>query len=489
MANLKKTKEIAINEVYGDTIEDYDEYRSFSKQVNDFINEIKDPTSPKHILANIDIPSSSLANHIILYTDRSSAYRCYLSNLRKGKSIKTPVILTYKSEFEASQNEAVQRVPEILKGPLINILEEWKYFVNFFLHFGPLFTSSPNPIIEYESLLFNINRHLTAIINNVKREKDYLLSKNCKTVCFEYTNEYIILCTYIIQAAIFFFIIFNPYVLKRKTLEELFEKLNFICDNLNENNKCATLQTVFKKLTIDAKLPFDMDLRVDTLTHNADLIYAHFAALNNIDDILVEELDKNTYTPFDSSIIKIIHEISNTSEIAGCIKNIMKEKNLKKKTLKQYLGNIQLFLSADELLYNHFANPKNIFQNLVAFQEIYLSDLKYKRRTAKCTVGKIAKGNEDFIKDLYNNPYHYTFIKRKMVRGTFTIRDMSDEYKIFIKIEKKCRELFFKPYHVIYDIGQMYFAYAITKCILDNLYEIVTNNIYQQRGLKNFSEY
>lgn len=489
MANLKKTKEIAINEVYGDTIEDYDEYRSFSKQVNDFINEIKDPTSPKHILDNIDIPSSSLANHIILYIGRSSAYRCYLSNLRKGKSIKTPVVLTYKSEFEASQNEALQRVPEILKEPLINILEEWKYFVNFFLHFGPLFTSSHNPVIEYESLLFNINRHLAAIINNVKREKDYLLSKNCKAVCFEYTNEYIILCTYIIQAAIFFFIIFNPYVLKHKTLKEFLEKLNFVCDILNGKNKCATLQTIFKEFTIDAKLPFDMDIRVDALTHNADLIYAHFVALNIIDDILVEELGQETYTPFDSSIINVITKMSNTSEIFNCIENIMKEKNLKKKTLKQYLGNIQLFLSEDKLLYNYFANPKNIFQNLVAFQEIYLSDLKYKRRTAKCTVGKIAKGNEEFIKDLHNNPYHYIFIRRKIVRGTFTIRDMSDEYKTFIKIEKKCRELFLKPYHVIYDVGQMYFAYTITKYILDNLYEIVTNNIYQQRGLKNFSEY
>lgn len=186
-----------------------------------------------------------------------------------------------------------------------------------------------------------------------------------------------------------------------------------------------------------------MDVRVDALTHNADLIYAHFATLNSIDDILVEELCQGTYTPFDNSIIKAFEKISTTNEIVDCIENIMKEKNLKKKTIKKHLKNVQLFLSVDNLLLsNYFSDPKSVFQNFIAFQEIYLSDLKYKRRTAKCTVGKIAKGNEEFIKDIYNNTYHYIFIRRKMVRGTLTMLNMSDEYKTLIKIEKNVERFF-----------------------------------------------
>lgn len=122
MANLKNTKDIAMNEIFMNYDKDCDEYLNVRKQINNFINEIKDPTSPKHILDNIDISSSSLANHISLYADRSKAQRCYLSNLRKGKCPQTPVAFKMSPKFEASQNEAMQRVPEILKKPPMSIL-------------------------------------------------------------------------------------------------------------------------------------------------------------------------------------------------------------------------------------------------------------------------------------------------------------------------------------------------------------------------------
>lgn len=338
MADLKKAKDIAMNEMFMNGGKHSDEYLNVSKQINNIIKEIKDPTSPKHVLDNTDITSSSLANYMILYINRSASQHCYLSNLRKGKCPKTPVAFKTSPKFDDSQNKAIQRAPEILKKPPMNILKESEFFTNFFLYFRPRLLSAPNPIIEYESLLFNIKRLLRAIMNNVKCEKDYLLNKNCKTVSFVYTNEYVILCTEVILSAIFFFIIFNPHISRGETLEEFFGDLNYVCDILSEKDKRTGLQNFLKKFTIDAKLPFDMDVRVEALTHNADLIYAHFATLNSIDDILVEELGQGTYTPFDNSIIKAFDKISTTNEIVDCIENIMKGKNLKKKNYKEAFG-------------------------------------------------------------------------------------------------------------------------------------------------------
>ena len=218
---------------------------------------------------------------------------------------------------------------------------------------------------------------------------------------------------------------------------------------------------------------FDDKLNISSnLTHfiNTNAYYKH---LNTMDDILVEELNDETYTPFETSITNDLKNIEHIDQIYDIIKNYVAIHG-HINDIDDKILNIESLLHESEQYKFHYGSTLNKLQYLIAFQEVYMSKSTYNRKTAKRTVGRIFSKDIPKPDDFIDIHYIY-FLYRKFFRGYFTIMGIVDEYKVFIEITKKCRDLFLLPFWVVFDIAQYEIAYYIASIALSRLFYIDFN--------------
>ena len=488
MVDFKIVKKIVVDDQYGDQKKSGDKYRSMSKQIDNIIEEINDKESIFHILSQDVCSEEDIAQIIIQYLKRPPEYRMLVSNTKKGKYCKKASVLLTYDDNDIDQNiEARKMVPELGK-PLIDISSYKKNIYK-------CLTNIPSRLNELDELDESIRSNEASELNDIrllqtvdvgnvlydvllllKKEKLNFFQKNIYSHCVKYTELYSDLCMYSILATLFFWMKPSYSKLSRKnTLNQFSIALDDIRKIAIEHIKSISSNKDKQYMELKARTVenFDDKLNISSnLTHfiNTNAYYKH---LNTMDDILVEELNDETYTPFETSITNDLKNIEHIDQIYDIIKNYVAIHG-HINDIDDKILNIESLLHESEQYKFHYGSTLNKLQYLIAFQEVYMSKSTYNRKTAKRTVGRIFSKDipkpDDFIDihDIY-------FLDRKFFRGYFTIMGIVDEYKVFIEITKKCRDLFLLPFWVVFDIAQYEIAYYIASIALSRLFYIDFN--------------
>ena len=491
MVDFKIVKKIVIDDQYGNQSKLKNKYRSINKQIDNIIEEINDKESIFHILSQDVCSEEDIARIIIQYLKRPPEYRMLISNTRKGKYCKNPSVLLTYDDNDIDQNiEARKMVPELDK-PLIDI-SSYKKNIYKCLTNMPSRLSELNELDELDesirsnkaSELNDIRLLQTLDVGNIlcdvllllKKEKLNFFRKNIYSHCVKYTELYSDLCMHSILATLFFGMKPSYSKLSRKnTLNQFSKALDDIRKIAIENIKSISSNKDKQYMELKARTVenFDDKLNISSnLTHfiNTNAYYNH---LTTMDDILVEELNDETYTPFETSITNDLKEIEHIDQIYDIIKNYVAMHG-HINDIDDKILNIESLLHEYEKCKLYHGGTSNYLQYFIAFQEIYMSKSIYNRKTAKRTVGRIFSKDIPEPDDLMDIHDIY-FLDRKFFRGYFTIMGMVDEYKVFIEITKKCRDLFLLPFWVVFDIAQYEIAYYIASIALSRLFCIDFN--------------
>lgn len=494
--DYEKVRDIVIKFILGDNPVKDEDYRSLNIQIDNFLKELNDKDSPVHVLASDMITDYDLADIIIIHTGRHPSHHLYIDNIKKGKCYSLPILYAGNPDFKEKFDEAIKEVPEIKSRPPIDVLGYRKEIAEIFIDYKSQLKQLANSVDGFSWLLDTIKLQLKEILSNIKYERLWFYEKGVDAFRFRYTNEYIILCAYIISLALIFLVMCNPHVLyKNNTLNCFLEKLNTISDKVDKKLEDKSRDEAYRKSKFESieyseqpNRPESIEGFDDTFAELANfysysLIYAYFKSLHEMDDLLIKELDGENYKPFDKSIIDDMPEIPKSETAHAIAKKIIK-KHRKVDNINEKILNIQSALNANEKVYNYCGDPCDIFQIIIAFQEIYMNKSTYLRKDTQTIIRNLFDGTfDDRISNrpgaknntpkVNNTSAYLNFILRRFARGFFTIQGKHDEYKKFIEIERKCQKIFLKSYKTLFDIAQVDLVFDTTCDILNELCSII----------------
>lgn len=468
MINFDNVKDIVIAEWHGNHPKSGDKYRRLVSQIDNIINAINDPHSIMNYLSHYICSDNEMAKIIIQYLKRPITERLFLSNVKKGNySSKYQVMLTYDYEDEDQNEDARKLVPD-LERPLINISNRKKEVLKILS--SDSFTSINSGNIDMK--LLAIKAVLEQVLSDLREEKSYFYQKNILSFCINYTILYIDLCQSIVLYTLLFYITNNNHKEEREEILSYFEMFfNDIHSQviMKINTKSKEREKRYRDLKPKYVNRFDDTFIISQNIEAALRTDSYFKILNNIDDKLVEELEYNNFKPLDECVLKKIKNNEYVDSVDNLIKghfriNKINDKIYNIKSLLKFFDNIDNANGDD----NTENNGAYILHNIIAFQETYISKLTYNRRTASTIVKYIL--NEEFSK---LKEYDLCLLSEKYIRGSFTIQGMNNEYRDFIRITKKCRQLFLQLYKISLDIEQLEIASEIAHASLDSLYNIL----------------
>lgn len=412
-----------------------DDYRSLSKQIDNFIEHVKKADSPLHWLPLEIMTDEEIADIVNTYLDRSDANRLLLNNLNyRGMKYDYSDLIVEDSKREDEQRIIFEVTPQLKKHQKLNILEVIRE-IDLALA-GAQYKG-------YMKTAKELLNWVDLIRSEILNEKYLFKCMGLGYMNTEYIEEYITVCEKIVDGVLFSLLISNPNISNKvDALLKIEEKLN---------NAYGTIE---EELSV-AKEKFICSRKFEKENYKPELNDAV-----NISLFYVQFLERQSYYGEIENIIMLLSdEIHRCSDLYGVAIPLLYEKvdDYSKTELKKYICE-EVKVSDYDKKYNEilkiidsvfnnkniWVSSKNALDVKIMFREFFLSKQKYMRKTSTTMV-------RDILAGITPEPRHLMFLNMKITRGYFREKNMLQEYEIYNRICSRVRNMILKSYSTIND--------------------------------------
>lgn len=435
--NYSKIKENVVKKRWPETEGKYgDDYRNLSKQIDNFIDHIKQADSPLHWLPLEIMTDEEIADIVNTYLDRSDANRLLLNNLDyNGMKYDYSDLIVKDPKREDECRIILEITPQLKQHQKLNIREfiiEINIVLAGALHKGYMKTAA------------ELLKYIDLIHNEILNEKNLFKCIGLGYTNVEYIEQYIIVCERIVYGSLFSLLISNPNISdKIGALLKIEEKLNSAYDTIEEE-----LSVAKEKFTSLRKFEKEYYKFNQNDATNISLFYVQFLER------------KSYYGEIENIIMLLENEIHNRLDLYGIATPLLYEKvdDYSKSELKKYIcedvkvsdydkkyNEILKIIGFSFSNKNMWASFNNALDVKIAFREFFLSKQKYMRKTSTKMV-------RDILAGITPEPQYLMFLDMKITRGYFREKNMLQEYEIYNRICSRVRHIFLKSYSAINDI-------------------------------------
>lgn len=437
--NYSKIKESVIKKRWPETeAKSGDDYRSLSKQIDNFIDHIKRADSPLHWLPLEIMTDEEIADIANTYLDRSEANRLLLNNLDyKGMKYDYSDLIVKDTKHEELWRNLTKTIPQLKKYKKLNILE--------------LITEINTALVHaqydgYMKTAVELLKYIDLILAEILNEKNLFKCIGLGYINTEYIEQYITVCERVVEGALFFLITSNPNVSdKSDALNKVEEKLAYAYATIEKELLVAKEKLIYSREL--EKEYYEADPK-DSV--NISLFYVQF-------------LERKSYYEEIEKIISLLkEEIYIRPDLYGAAIPLRDKKvdAYSKLELKEYICEeikvpaydakydelLEFFKIADFSFNNKnmWASASNALDVKIAFREFFLSKQTYMRKTSTAMIREI-------LERIVPESRHLMFLDMKVVRGYFREKNMLQEYEVYNRICSRVRQMFLESYRTIND--------------------------------------
>ena len=430
--DYRNIKELVINKRWGDDGRYGDDYRSLSKQIDNFIIHLKKEDSPLQWLPLELMTDNEISDILIAYLDRSAENRLLLNNLDfEGMKYDYSDFIVPDYDRQKEMEMVLETLPE-LKGYKKLKIKALLPEINIILVGGAY--------DGYISAAKELLRILDAVRIEISDEKSLFKCIGLSFTNTGYIEEYIRVCERIAIGALCYFLVDNKNVADKKgALLRFWEKLKQAY--LNMEKEMAVAKANLKRVR-----EFHKEYHKTQLNDAADIsIYyvqflerkSYYDELDKIVKSLEREVKENVELFYNRRLDSNKEENDHTPQgyicegvdVSGFDRKYCESKKII--DLSRDFGSV-------------WASKENESDVKVVFREFFMSRVKYNRRTAMSIVRNILSENIPTKQELM-------FLDKKLLRGYFREQGLMDEYPIFNRICSKIRRMFLKCYSAIDD--------------------------------------
>lgn len=432
-SNIKK---IVINKRWPEGEGKYgDDYRSLSKQIDNFIEHIKKKDSPLQWLPLDIMTDEEVADIANTYLSRNSNNRLLLNNLNyKGIKYNYKDLIVKDLEVEKDTSTILEITPKLKEHRELRIIE---------------LISEINIVLvgaKYEGYMKTAKKlleYIDLIRDEILNEKWLFEVMGLGYKNTNYIEQYISVCERICLGSLFFLLIENPNLPnKMEAMSKIEEKLNVVFD------------TIKNEIILDRK-KFVESRKIHQEHYN---ISPNEAA--DISQYYVQFLERKAYYNELDNIQKVLEkEIQDTPKLYGKAISPLSEKtsNYKDKELKAYICediNVSEYkkkLEETKRIIDFAFKNNNLWGSSedsttlkIVFREYFMSKKTYMRKSSMTLIRNILAGERVESRELM-------FLNMKIIRGVFREKNMLKEYYMFSRICSRVRKMFLLSYKAIND--------------------------------------
>lgn len=430
--DYRNIKELVINKRWGNDGRYGDEYRSLSKQVDNFIIHLKREDSPLQWLPLELMTDNEISDILIAYLDRSNDNRLLLNNLDfEGMKYDYSDFIVPDYDRQKEMEMVLDTLPE-LKGYKKLKIKVLLPEINIML-VGGVYNGYTNAAKE-------LLRILDTVRIEIADEKSLFKCIGLSFTNTGYIEEYIRVCERIAIGSLFYFLVDNKNVTDKK------EALLRFREKLEQAYLIIEKEMDVAKANLKRVREFHKEYHKAQPNDAADIsIYyvqflerkSYYDELDKIVKSLEREVKENAELFYDRRSDSNTEENEHTSQEYICEGIDVSDFDRKYCESKKIIDLSRDFGSV-------WASKENEFDVKVVFREFFMSKVKYNRRTAMSIVRNILSENIPTNQELM-------FLDKKLLRGYFREQGLMDEYPIFNRICSKIRRMFLKCYSAIDD--------------------------------------
>ncbi|MCM1427099.1 MAG: hypothetical protein NC118_10885 [Eubacterium sp.] len=433
--DFKKIKDIVIRKLWGEEGKYGDDYRSLSKQIDNFLSYLKKENSPLQWFPLHLMSDQEIADLICTYINRSKENRLLLNNLdHKGVKYNYSDLIVDNPRHKREMKIIVDAEPRLKDYETLKIKELCQN-INIDL------VGAKN--VGYKITANGLLQYIDTIYREIMQEKELFKCIGLRFLNTDYIEQFIMVCERITYGSLFYFII----------------------ENDNIHNKLITLQKFTEMLAkAEKKIHEEVEVARENYKKDRDFHQEYYKApLRNMDEIsiyFVQFLErKSLYGEMDiiADILDKASESANMSLKEHYSVTYYKTEEYDEDELKAYLCDgikvpnyetklreIIEFMNLAFERGNYWASPKNALDLKIAFHEIIRCKEKYQRQTA-ITIMRNMFNNKNITRQ------QMMFLDSKMTRGYFREKELMREYDVFIRICKQIRNMFLNCYSAVND--------------------------------------
>ena len=433
--DFKQIKNIVISKRWKDEGKYGDDYRSLSKQIDNFLGYLKKENSPLQWLPLQLMSSQEIADLVCKYIDRSKENRLLLNNL-EYKGIKYNYSdLIVDNPRHRHEMEIIFRVEPKLKDYKTLKIKELCEYINIDL--------VGSKYVGYKKTANALLRYIDDVYSEIRREKGLFKCIGLRFLNTDYIEQFIMMCERITYGSLFYFVVENDSINNKFATLQRFEKMLIKTEKtLHEEVEIA--RENYKKNRDFRKdyynvMPREMD---EVSVYFVQFLErkAFYGEMDIIADLLVDTSKNGDM--FSGEHYSATHdkvEKYDENELETYLCDGIKVPNYKHK-LKETIALMNLAVERG----NHWASSKNTFDLKIVFHEFVRCKEKYQRQTAITVMRSI-------LYDKNPTRQQLMFLDAKIVRGYFREKGLMREYEVFIRICKQMRNMFLNCYSAIND--------------------------------------
>lgn len=433
--DFKEIKDIVIREQWGDAGRYGDDYRSLSKQIDNFLNYLKKENSPLqwfplHLMSNQEI-----ADLICTYINRSKENRLLLNNLdHKGMKYNYSDLIVDNPRHKHEMEILTEVEPRLKDFKTLKIKELCEN-INIDL-VGASY-------VGYKKTANILLKYIDTVYREIMQEKALFECMGLQFLNTDYIEQFIMVCERITYGSLFYFVVENDNIYdKLETLQRFAEMLTKAEKTIHGEVKIAR-ENYKRSRDFHQEYYKAVPRKMDEIS-----IYfvqflerkSYYEEMNIIADLLVNSSKNNdAFSKEHYSAIYDTVEEYDKNELEVYLCNGTKVPSYEKK-LKEI---IELMNWAFERG-NYWASSKSAFDLKIVFHEIVSCKEKYQRQTAITIMRNI-------LYDKNPTKQQMMFLDAKITRGYFCEKRMMREYEVFIQICRQIRKMFLNCYSTVND--------------------------------------
>lgn len=436
MVDNKEIKELVIQKRWGNEGRYGDDYRSLSKQIDNFIKHMEDEDSPLQWLPLYLLSSQEIADLICTYIDRSAENRLLLENLDyKGIKYNYSDLIVENPRQKREMKLILDSEPRLKDYKTLKIAELAEQ-INIML-VGAKYEG-------YRKTAGQLLRVIDTVRAEIWDEKNLFKCIGIGFLNTGYIEQFIMICERISYGSLFYFIVENNNVQDKMATLTQFEQLLIKADETIQEEVEVAKQKYKKSRDFHEEYYKAVPREMDEISIYFVQFLERQSFYNEMDiisDILVasfkdEQICQNNLC---QAIEDKVEEYDET-QLEQYLCNGSKVANYKQK-VSDTIGIMDFAFEKG----SHWASSKNVFDLKIAFQELIQCKEKYKRQTAITMMRNILFDKKPTREQLM-------FLDSKMIRGYFREMGLVNEYEVFVRICKQTRKMYLNCYSAINDV-------------------------------------